>query len=119
MKILIVDDSGPMRAFLRDLMLRLTPNVSTADDGDTAVQRYESEMPDVVLMDVRMPRMDGITATARIRALDPSASIVIVTEHDKEWYREEARQAGAVAYFLKEDLMDLLRYLRDGYMNPK
>ncbi len=118
MKIMIVDDSRHMRDFLSEALLKFPAEVCTAEDGETAVRRYADEKPDIVLMDVRMPRMDGITASAGIRRLNPSACIIIVTEHDVDEYREDARNAGAAAYFLKQNLVDLFRYLRNEYLNP-
>jgi DNA-binding NarL/FixJ family response regulator len=61
MKIMIVDDSEPVRSFLRAMLLRVTDDICTAEDGEEAVSRYMVELPDLVLMDIRMPRMDGIT----------------------------------------------------------
>lgn len=118
MKIMIVDDSKPVRSFLRDMLLRVTSDISTAEDGEEALSRYPAEHPDLVLMDIRMPHMDGITTTGKIRAIDPAARIVIVSEHDIRAYREDARNAGAEAYFLKEHLIDLLHYVRNAIPNP-
>jgi DNA-binding NarL/FixJ family response regulator len=58
-----------------------------------------------------MGRVDGITATARIIAADPSARIIIVTDHDQDDLREAARKAGACGYVVKENLLELLRIL--------
>ena len=60
--------------------------------------------PDIVLMDVRMPRMDGLAATRQIREFHPGARVVIVTDYDDEDLRKAAMEAGARGYVLKQNL---------------
>ncbi len=65
-----------------------------------------------------MKLMDGITATRRIKAADPAARIIIVTDYDQADLREAARQAGACAFVAKENLLELVRFLQAQSANP-
>jgi CheY-like chemotaxis protein len=112
MKILIVDDNPGMRRLLR----RAVPDTASAiwecSDGADALAAYTERQPDVVLMDIRMPRMDGLAAAREICRFDPSARVVMVTDYDDEDLREAAREAGACGYALKQNLTDLPGLIR-------
>ena len=108
MRILIADDNDNMRDFLCELVHPLTADIRKASNGLEAVERYDADHPDIVLMDIRMPVMDGIEATKRILQMNPAAVIVIVTEYDLPSYRMDARTAGAREYILKDKLHELI-----------
>jgi two-component system NarL family response regulator len=80
--------------------------VSEATDGDEAVERAEATTPDVVLMDVRMPKRSGIEATRMIKEILPSTQILMLTISDEEADLYEAIKAGAAGYLLKEISID-------------
>jgi DNA-binding response OmpR family regulator len=88
-KILIVDDDPSIREVLSTQLARLHYDTVTASDGEEAVSLFKSEKPDLILMDVMMPRMDGLTACQRIRALEKKGRTPILfltakeTQHDK------------------------------------
>ena len=107
MKILIVDDNPGVRRLLRRAVEPITSQVSECGDGSEALATYSKGWPDVVLMDVRMPQMDGLQATKQIRQFYPTARIVIVTDYDDEDLRQAASEAGACGYSLKQNLTDL------------
>ncbi|MEI9978558.1 MAG: response regulator transcription factor [Edaphobacter sp.] len=107
MTILIVDDNDGIRRLLRRLMGGTATDIWDCNDGIDALAAYADHRPDVVLMDIQMPRMDGLAATRQIRQLNSGARVVIVTDYDDEQLRLSAMQAGACAYALKEDLTDL------------
>ena len=103
-RVLIVDDQRLMRQGLRTL-LELEPDIQVAgeaEDGLAALERYESGLPDVVLMDIRMPRLDGVEATRRLLARWPAARVVILTTFDDDQSVFEALRAGALGYLLKD-----------------
>jgi DNA-binding NarL/FixJ family response regulator len=112
-RVLIADDQDLVRAGLR-MLLGADPAlevVGEARDGDEAVARSRDLRPDVVLMDVRMPRTDGIEATRRIRA-DPDLAavrVLILTTFDDDEDVLEAIRLGAAGYLLKDTASDDLR----------
>jgi DNA-binding NarL/FixJ family response regulator len=105
--VLLVDDNAAMRALIRSVVAERTATVHECGDADSAVALYRRFRPDWVLMDIGLGGTDGIAATRAIRALDPDARIIIVTQHDDDAHREAAADAGALAYLLKDDLLRL------------
>jgi DNA-binding NarL/FixJ family response regulator len=114
-RVAVVDDQ---RLFTRGLsglvdMLPETEVVGVAYDGEEAVELCRKEEPDVVLMDISMPKMDGISATREIRDLLPQTAVVILTAHEDDEHVFEGIKAGAQGYLLKDaELEDLSRAIR-------
>ena len=110
-KVLIVDDHEMVRAGLRAIIENTgrMKVVGEASDGEEAIRLTQRLEPDVILMDIGMPRLDGIEATRRISALDLGAGILILTRHDHEEYLEPIMSAGAMGFIRKsrgpEDLV--------------
>ncbi len=103
-RLLIVDDQRLMREGLR-LLLELEQGfeiVGEASSGQSALDAYAELRPDVVLMDIRMPGMDGVEATRRLCASWPGARVIILTTFDDDVNVFEALRAGAVGYLLKD-----------------
>ncbi|MEV5978210.1 response regulator transcription factor [Streptomyces sp. NPDC052114] len=105
-KVLVVDDQFLIRAGLVGL-LRAAPGIEVvgeAGDGDEAVELAARTRPDVVLMDIRMPGMNGITATAKIleQAADPAPRVLVLTTFDLDEYVYGALRAGASGFLLKD-----------------
>ena len=101
--VLIVDDLEHVREGLRT-MLELFDDldcVGQAVDGRQAIQRVEELAPDVVLMDLEMPEMDGLEATQRIKARRPGIGVVMLTIHEDAAHRERAAEAGVDAFVAK------------------
>jgi len=107
MKILIVEDNPTVRKLIRRATADIADETVEREDGADALEAYETHSPDIVLMDVKMPRMDGLTATRRLLQRHPLARIVIVTDYDDDELRNAAREAGACAYALKNNLTEL------------
>ncbi len=78
LKVLAVDDDSLTRTVLGKVLERMGYTVVLASDGQEAVARYQAEAPDLVLMDITMPEMDGYAATARIREVDPDRWVPII-----------------------------------------
>jgi len=114
-RVLIVDDQSIVREGLKSMMAMDSDIcvVGEAANGLQALQRVAADPPDVVLMDVRMPEMDGLTALERIKALAPRTSVLMMTLYDDSDYLLRAVSAGAAGYLLKDSSRDeLLRALR-------
>ncbi|MCB2204624.1 response regulator [bacterium] len=107
MRLLFVDDNARMRRFLMSLVGNLLTDAREAANGLEAVEEYKSFHPDAVLMDIRMPLLDGFEATTRIMHENPDARILIVTDFDTPEYRLLAKRAGASGYIVKDHLFDL------------
>ncbi|MFY9842418.1 MAG: response regulator transcription factor [Terriglobales bacterium] len=104
-RILVADDHPVVRHGLRTL-LGSRPEweiIDEAEDGVEAVERAERLQPDVVVLDVSMPRMDGLEACRRIRKNVPKSEVLIVTQHDSAQMMREAINAGARGYIVKSD----------------
>jgi DNA-binding NarL/FixJ family response regulator len=120
LRVLIVDDHA---LFRRGLLMVLRQEadmevVGEAEDGYDAVQKAQELMPDVVLMDVRMPKRSGIEATREIRELLPHVKILMLTISDEEADLYEAIKAGASGYLLKEisieEVAEAIRFVHSG-----
>jgi len=107
MTILIVEDNPSVRRLLRHAIQEIAHTVVECEDGADSLKGYKDCMPDVVLMDVRMPRMDGLTATRRLLQAYPDARVVIVTDYDDDELRNAAHEAGAKQFALKNNLTEL------------
>ncbi len=103
-RVVIVDDHALVREGLRAVLEADggIEVVGEAENGPQAVELCQRLSPDLVLMDVRMPLMDGLEATRRIKATMPAVSVVVVTMHENPDYLLEAVRAGAAGYVLKD-----------------
>ena len=109
-RILLVDDHPAVRQGLR-MCLALEPDMAVVDeaaDGEAAVQLAQQVQPDLVLMDVAMPRMDGIRATALLRRIAPRCPVVLLSLYDDARTRAQAQAAGAVALIRKQGTVESL-----------
>jgi CheY-like chemotaxis protein len=107
MKIMIVDDSERMRQMIRTFISDFSSDIVECEDGSEALEAYRTHRPDLVLMDLKMARMDGLTATSQILESFPKTRIVIVSQWDDTAFREAARRAGAETIVSKADLLPL------------
>jgi DNA-binding NarL/FixJ family response regulator len=120
-RVLLADDQRLVRSGFR-MILRAEPGIEVvgeADDGDEAVTAARELRPDVVLMDVRMPNLDGIEATRRILATpDPVPRVLVLTTFDLDEYVFAALRAGASGFLLKDapeaQLLAAIRVVADG-----
>jgi DNA-binding NarL/FixJ family response regulator len=114
-RILLADDHGVVRKGLR-FLLEQQPGmevVGEASDGREAVRLAETELPDVVIMDIAMPLLNGIEATAQILKRAPKTAVIILSMHSDEDYLLSALNAGAKGYLLKESAeVDLVRAIQ-------
>ena len=119
-RVLVVDDQRLMRDGIASLleMQEAIEVVGTASNGQEALEKAISLRPDVILMDVRMPVMDGVMATGQVRSKLPSCRILMLTTFDDEEYVIDALRAGASGYLLKDlpasDLASAVRAVYKG-----
>ena len=100
--ILICDDAAFMRMMIKDILTKNGYNVAgEAENGLKAVEKYNELKPDLVLMDITMPEMDGIQALKQIKAADPSASIIMCSAMGQQAMVIEAIQSGAKDFIVK------------------
>lgn len=104
MRVLLVDDDDGFRAAILGLLIQgeRPVEVEEAADGQAAVRMASSRPPDVVLMDLTMPRVNGLEATRLIKARWPDLPVIILTVHDDPTYERTARAAGADDFLLKK-----------------
>ena len=119
-RVLIADDHSLVREGMRAMLAR-EPGlevVGEAENGRQALEMCRELRPDLVLMDVRMPKLDGMAATQAIKEEYPSISVLIVTTHESPEYLMDAIRAGAAGYVLKDstkqELLDAVRRVLDG-----
>ena len=119
-KVMIADDHPIVREGLKAIIDR-QPDMTTTcvvDNGLSAVQMFQDKQPDVTLMDLRMPEMDGVTAIDTIRKEFPTARVIVLTVDDGDEGIYQALSAGAKAYLLKEtppdDLVETIRIVHAG-----
>ena len=119
-RILLADDHAIVRDGVRALLEKQSDMevVAEAADGREAVQMVDEHLPDVVVMDVGMPTLNGIDATRRIVAAHPQISVVILSMHQDESYVLRSMRAGAKGYLLKDslrsDVLDAIRAVSQG-----
>lgn len=108
--ILIVDDNAQLRALMREIVAQEPDRhvVGEAEDGAEAIRLAQELQPDIVLLDLVMPRVNGLEALRRIKAERPETKVIIVTAHDEDAYRQAAEDGGADAFLLKKTLVTIL-----------
>jgi two-component system response regulator NreC len=127
LRLLIADDHAVLREGLKLLLdghegLEV---VAVAVDGEEALSKAQALRPDLVLLDVAMPNMDGLAAARRIKEAVPETKVIILTVHDKEDYVFQALKAGASGYLLKEsgsaEILAAIRAVAAGeyYLSPR
>ena len=115
-RILCIDDHAVVRegiALIVGAHADMTV-VASAASGEQGVELFRRHRPDITLMDLRLPGMDGLDAIRAIRTLDPEARVIVLTMRDEEEVVFRAMQAGAASYLLKDTLSkELIRVIRD------
>ena len=126
-KIIIVDDHQLFREGVKRILdfENTFEIVAEGDDGGDVMGLYEQHKPDVVLMDINMPRMNGVDATENLMKEYPDAKVIILSIHDDESYVSHALKTGALGYMLKEmdaeAIIQAIKVVAAGgsYLHPK
>jgi DNA-binding NarL/FixJ family response regulator len=125
-RILLADDHETVRAGLR-LILNAQPDmevVGEAGDGRAAIARAQELLPDIVVMDVSMPHLNGLKATEKLKAICPQVNVLALTRHTDDAYLQQLLRAGASGYVLKQsppaELLHAIRAIVAGgkYLDP-
>lgn len=119
LKLLIAEDKAALRRVIRSIVGDLASEIRECTAGEELAKDYTAWQPDFVLIDADMRSVDGYTATRWIKAMDPSARVIIVSSDDSPELRESAQRAGAYAFVMKEDLLELGRLLGRGSGSPE
>ena len=119
MKVLVADDHTAFRASFRKMLARLPPvgEILEAADGESAIEQVKQGAPDLVFMDITMPRMDGIEATRRILEEHPNTKIAILTVHANKTLLEKCMEMGACGYLVKNSVHEELAQAVEKIMN--
>lgn len=122
MHVLVVDDDSLIRDGLK-MMISMEDDVTeaaTAENGEEAIRYCQKQLPDVVVMDIRMPVMDGVIATKRLKEQYPELKVIILTTFTDKEYLREAVSAGAEGYILKskpaDQIIDNIRSVYKGHV---
>jgi two-component system, NarL family, response regulator LiaR len=110
-RVMVVDDSALTRISLKTSLKQHGTSVcfaAEAENGQDALYKLKTVTPDVVLMDIGMPVMDGITATQHIKAQYPAIKVIMITSHEEQTMVLDAFQSGAHSYCLKETSPEML-----------
>jgi NarL family two-component system response regulator LiaR len=119
-KVMLVEDHVLVREGTREMLDREEDLcvVAEAGDGEEAVQLAAERHPDIIIMDIAMPKLDGIEATRQIKAANPTTSILVLTAYDDDQYVFAFLEAGAAGYLLKDvstsDLIQAIRSVHSG-----
>jgi len=105
--ILIAEDNAEVRRMIRKLIEDVDREILECSDGGEAIDLYEANLPDFVLMDINMQPIDGLTAAKEILKRHPEAKIIIVSQHQDERTRETALAVGVASFVGKDDLTPL------------
>jgi two-component system response regulator HydG len=107
-KILVVDDEKPIREMLRKFLTRKGYEVFDADNGDDAIKIVQEKAPYVVLLDIRMPKSDGLEVLKKIKAIKPEIGVIMVTAVSEIEIAEKCMEQGAFDYITKPICLEYL-----------
>ncbi len=114
-RIMIVDDSDIIRMFLKDLLKICHHDVvGEATNGAEAVEKFNETLPDVLLLDIAMPKRDGVSALEEILSIHPKAKIIMITANDNVKTVMRCSELGAIAYIEKPFDLDRLQAALSG-----
>lgn len=114
MNVMIVDDSVEMRQLLREMVAPLTQDVLECEDGQECLDRFNAFRPDWTILDVRMPRLDGLSTTRSIVQRWPGSRVILLTHFPSPAVAAVAREFGAVDCVGKDDLFRLVDIMEQG-----
>ncbi|MGC8936926.1 MAG: response regulator [Candidatus Methanomethylicaceae archaeon] len=119
-KVLVADDSSFIRKTISSKMIKKgVREVFEAEDGNETVELYVKHRPNLVIMDIKMPNMDGLSALSKIKKIDPNAKIVVLTANSQDWIINKAKEEGALICLNKQFRPDILSEIILGLLEMK
>jgi two-component system chemotaxis response regulator CheY len=116
-KILIVDDAAFTRSIHKQIVIAAGYEAMEASNGAEAIEKFDSEKPDAVMVDLLMPDTDGMDVVKKIREKDSSAKIIVCSADKQKFRQDDAQTAGAIAFLPKpvnpEKLMEILKQISE------
>jgi two-component system chemotaxis response regulator CheY len=114
-RVMIVDDSEESRLLLKDFLLAHNHDVvAEASDGVEAIEKYYSKQPDLIFLDLVMPKLDGLSVLKKIRSQDHSSKIIVLTGNDDPEIFNECTKLGVLAFLIKpfnlNDVLDIISF---------
>lgn len=113
MRIMIVDDNALMRKEIISTVAEKNDVIMECADGESAVSNSIQFCPDWILMDIRMGKLNGLSAASEIKKLLPQVHVAILTSYDNYQYRQKAEACGVEFYFLKNDMLGIRKLLKE------
>ncbi len=109
-KVLVVDDQAPFRRAAQAVLMMTDgfDSIAEAESGEDAVEAVQQHHPDLVLMDINMPGINGIEATRQIMAACPNTCVILLSTYNADDLPADARESGAIAYVHKEEFSPFL-----------
>ena len=100
-KVLVVDDSEFMRMVLKNILKEENYQIIETSDGTEAIEQFKVEKPDLVLLDIIMPKMDGVAVLDSLKKINSDANVIMITAVGQEQIMEECQKLGAKGYIVK------------------
>ena len=113
MKILIADDTTQTRELIKEVLQFTKHTFIECNNGLSAIEIYNNSHPDLVLMDISMPKINGLDASKKILQKNPTAKIIIVTQYKEPSLMDEAKRIGTAGYLLKDNLHEIAEYIEN------
>lgn len=113
MTLMIVEDNLKFRSYVKDLFKKNFSDIYETASGKEAVEKYKTNLPDIVFMDVNIEELDGIKATKKILSDYPLAKIVMVSQYNEPKMKKAATDAGVIDYVTKDDLSRLFEIVNE------
>jgi len=120
MKIMLVDDHPAMRRVLKQLLEMSIPDrieIMECESGEEAIEEYRTFLPDYILMDYQLKKLNGLETIAIMHENAPNATFIIVTSFDSSYLRKKAKNYKIAGFFSKENLSEIPKYLTNKHLN--